>query len=960
MRRASYYYFRSLLFILIGLCLTWPCAAQDPNPQSGFAPTVLLADPSFYLNFNDQNTSFMDQISGQSFIGEAVVSVSIGTITGLLNTTLSGYAVFNNAPLVAGTLTSVSIQFPTTPSVESAIICIATVSGDTVTITNSFVITVAATSAVQTFVGGGVNFPTTTVSAGQILGFWVSSSGMNIADDNGSRFYFSSPSSVPSGPNTYTSDTNKGQAIIGTVEATFSSGTVTPRQPGFDSTLLNNTSAEFPWNGWSAAPNNTLGAIEWSSPWSMMVQVDRLNWSRTGKLVLASKGDVTSQTYWQLYLQMNGSLSQLCFDSWGLGTKYDAENGVCTSTSLDVMPNGYNYNIVVEDNGTGGNGVQYPASGWSAAPAKTIYVNGLGYSVPESTEGAEAVSFGGVNVTVSGGTGYAGQTAFTSSGGGSNCHVSGVMWATGGVPYNTAANWFPSGSQNYGCTSVPTLTLTSPTGSGATLTVALDGETMNSTTSPLMVPGYVSGGITYGVAGATSTQTPTYLDEFAIFPSYLTQTQIQSLFYWSKFYQGLLGTPPPNRVAFIFDDDGCGDEDNFWALQGAIAAERAGYVQIEGVIQENSIGYAASLFRQMLDQAGLSNVPLGVANSGNNGYFAGCSSALLGVYNASTYNGVNALTDGAYPPAATVYRQVLAANPTSPVMVFSAGQLDGMAEFMQSSADSISSLTGLQLWNQDAANGAAVYTQGGSCPPSSSPATSPCTGNIGAQAVQASDMVAAAYVYNNNGAMPMIAVSDTPQGSGPGPLYTRTSKDPMYLMTNAEGTDTRTAWDSLPMSAFITSYFTGGVTVGYSGGTGYAAQTTFTSTGGGANCNVQGIMTASGGVPNGITTTWGQALPLTDSYGQVVGLGFGCTSAPTLVLTSPTGAGVTLTAYLAKVCGTASFSGSPLVQSFTTGTCSNHYISPMSVTANQGQTPIFQWFLNSLIDPPPNGRPTLF
>jgi hypothetical protein len=69
MRRASYYYFRSLLFILIGLCLTWPCAAQDPNPQSGFAPTVLLASPSTYLNFNDQTTSFKDQVTGLSFTG---------------------------------------------------------------------------------------------------------------------------------------------------------------------------------------------------------------------------------------------------------------------------------------------------------------------------------------------------------------------------------------------------------------------------------------------------------------------------------------------------------------------------------------------------------------------------------------------------------------------------------------------------------------------------------------------------------------------------------------------------------------------------------------------------------------------------------------------------------------------------------------------------------------------------
>ena len=858
---------RTLLSVLIGLCLTWPCAAQDPNPQSGFAPTVLYASPSLYLNFNDQTTSFADQISGQDFVGTFSSSTSTtmwAFPTSWTAATAAGNSYFESypAPSLSGTLTAFTVYLLTAPTAGQTL-TIFIVSGFTPQYV--FNVSLAASAGYQTFTAPA-NFTAVPVTSGEMIGFHAPSGGVSPAygpSPGGNWWtgeYQGCAGQTPVVGTAFTYCTNPNSIMLGITaqisnSSTSTSGTVTPRQPGFDSTLLNNTSAEFPWNGWNAAPSNTLGVLTWSSPWSMMVQVDRLNWSRTGKLVLASKGDVTSQTYWQLYLQMNGSLSQLCFDSWGLGTKYDAENGVCTSASLDVMPNGYNYNIVVEDNGTGGNGVQYPGSGWSAAPAKTIYVNGLGYSVPESTEGAAAVSFGGVNVTVSGGTGYAGQTAFTSSGGGPNCHVSGVMWATGGVPYNTSANWFPAGSQNYGCTSVPTLTLTSPTGSGATLTVALDGETMNSTGYPLMVPGYVSGATYTGVAGATSTQTPTYIDEFAIFPSYLTQTQIQSLFYWSKFYQGLLGTPPTSRVAFIFDDDGCGDEDNFWALQGAIAAERAGYVQIEGVIQENSIGYAASLFRQMLDQAGLSNVPLGVANSGNNGYFAGCSSALLGVYNASTYNGVNALTDGAYPPAATVYRQVMAANPTSPVMVFSAGQLDGMAEFMQSSADSISSLTGLQLWNQDAANGAAVYTQGGSCPPSSYPATSPCTGNIGAQVIQASDMVAAAYVYNNSGAMPMIAVSDTPQASGPGPLYTRTGKDPMYLMTNAEGTDTRTAWDSLPMSAFITPYFTGGVTVGYSGGTGYAAQTTFTSTGGGANCNVQGIMTASGGVPNGITTT---------------------------------------------------------------------------------------------------------
>ena len=58
---------RTLLSILIGLCLHWPAYAQDPNPQTSFATTVLYANPSLYLNFNDQTTAFKEQISGLSF-----------------------------------------------------------------------------------------------------------------------------------------------------------------------------------------------------------------------------------------------------------------------------------------------------------------------------------------------------------------------------------------------------------------------------------------------------------------------------------------------------------------------------------------------------------------------------------------------------------------------------------------------------------------------------------------------------------------------------------------------------------------------------------------------------------------------------------------------------------------------------------------------------------------------------
>ena len=165
----------------------------------------------------------------------------------------------------------------------------------------------------------------------------------------------------------------------GPTTTTYTSGTATPRQPGFDSTLANNTSAEFAWNAWSAAPNNTLGSsMEWNTPWSLMVQVDNLQWTRTGTLVLASKGDLASGNWWELYLHMTANtkgdagvqLSQLCFARHSAFN--NVGNGICTSAyGVDIMPNGFNYNIVVTDSGTGASGM------YNTTSALDIYVNGL-------------------------------------------------------------------------------------------------------------------------------------------------------------------------------------------------------------------------------------------------------------------------------------------------------------------------------------------------------------------------------------------------------------------------------------------------------------------------------------------------------------------------------------------------------------------------------------------------------
>jgi hypothetical protein len=164
------------------------------------------------------------------------------------------------------------------------------------------------------------------------------------------------------------------------------------------------------------------------------------------------------------------------------------------------------------------------------------------------------------------------------------------------------------------------------------------------------------------------------------------------------------------------------------------------------------------------------------------------------------------------------------------------------------------------------------------------------------------------------------------------------------------GGDAVAGYTQLNLAQVLSPYFLGGVTVSYSGGTGYANSTPFTSTGGGTYCHVTGIMTASGGVPNGIETSWGASFPPTLTYN---GLGYGCTSAPTIVLTAPTGTGVTLTA------------SNPLIPTcYGTAGCVDQYVlwpNTYSVQSSGTTTaPVFAWFENSLMDPPTNGVPRTY
>ena len=920
------------LWMVVALALLGMRAgAQAVNPQNTFGGAVSVNNPSLWLNFNDATAHFVDQVSGTTFGPTA--NVNAGQIVTASPSALStGYLVVQSPALPAGlTVNKIQFQFDVTPTAGPYTIACATGTGLSLTTANSFTVNVAANTSIQTFTAP-TNFTAFTVAANTHCGYWVNTAGPSVSGTY-SMFtgptgilYLAGASSLPAGTNTYTSNAGINLSMIfgGTV---LSPGTVLPRQPGFDATNNANYSAAFPYNGWNAAANSSLGSYDWFTPSSMMVHVDRLNWTRSGTLVLASKGDVgsPSNSYWELYLQMNGWNSQLCYTRNSVGNSISnwggtITQGICTSAAFDAMPNGLNYSLVITDSGTG-------SSGWGGTQALNMYVNGLqvGSSVGipgASYSGTYQYGFGAVQVSVvSGGTGFTAATGFTSTGGGANCTVAGTISEAGGAL--TSGVLGVTYTSDYGCTSAPTVTLTSPTGTGATFSTTLNGASVVSS-APLMVPGSVSGGAFNGIAGATTTQTSTYVDEFALFPSVLSFGAISNIFYETKFYQGIVNTGTAKPVV-ILDDDTFVDSDNQFLLAMAIGAHKAGVITLAGLVVEDYTPAAIAAWRQMLDSAGLNDVPVTVppVNPGASGY---------ATTNVIAYNASTPLTLSAWAHSTAMYRSIFAKYPTRPIAVLLGGPVWGAyAAFTSSAADSVSSLTGLQLINQNGLNGGAVYAQGWLYDTSADGGT----------------------VVANNQTMPIIWVGGTPMNGGPGALYTRTASDPLWMWFNSVHTDVRQCYDCLTLQAAVSSYFTFGVSMTATGGTGYAAMTPFTLSGTGANsnCHGSGYLTASSGVLNGVEFSWGG-----NAVGSFSGVGSGCVTTPVVTLTGSTGTGGTISA-VPTPCGKYAVAGGIPGSYSATGSCANQYMTAGSFNTNQSPISgaMMTWLINSWVDPVPIG-----
>ncbi|MGA8938055.1 MAG: hypothetical protein WB439_02715, partial [Acidobacteriaceae bacterium] len=954
------------------LTIAAPMLGQAMNPQNTFPNAVQSIGPSFYLNYNDLTSSFKDSVSGMTmtntaangsaagpnckygaasgatlscsltatagdalivFIASSVVIDSVVDSGGATDIPIANFGASDHAYYFANvTAGSHTITAKLASSTSYPQLQVVDVAG------------ASSTSPIDNYVTNVQSTPTTSMTSGPLTTSGNSEElvGFTAGAGAGGTWSAGSPAfSLATGfyanqiigtynaatPGSYTFNATSSVSLgwstilIAVKGASETFGTVATQQPGFDYTNNAQYSAEFPYNAWSVAPNDTLGAVDWNTPFSMMWQIDRLNWNREGTLVLASKGDISSNSnnWWKLTLQQAGYSAQFCFyaNAGALGQP----QGACAS-SLDV-PDGFGYNVVVTNSATGANGV---ATG--TTNAFQIYVNGIDETASVAPYGQ---GFGKVTLAVSGGTGYANSTAFTSSGGGINCNVAGTMNSTSGVPTSLTV---AAGQPNYGCTSDPNIVLTAPTGTGAAITATPIPLSINSTSYPVMAPGYVSTGVYYGVDGTDSTQAPTYIDEFAEFPGVLTASQIANLFYTTKWYQALAPIPASLPVV-ILSEDGCGGTDNIFSLLMLIRAQQAGLITLAGVESTTLDGTSQAYYRQVLDQAGLNNVPV-AADTGAAIGAGNCTSANITSYNASTPQ-----TAASYETSSTMYRMIFAKYPSTPVYIANGGPLDGIAQFMASPADGISSLTGAQLWARNGGNGGFLAIQGVGC-----------CGTFG----DYYSYPASQTVLTGNGTTPVYGWNSTPQSGGPGILASRTRNDPTWLLFNSLGSDSRSCGDCLTVAQAMfpgNDPFGGGVTVNLGGsGTGYAASTPFTSAGGGTSCHVSGFMLSAGGVPSSIVGAAGQSN--TTPYG----IGFGCynpSSPPTISLVGATGTGATLTASTsgASPCGgvtqTTSTNGT-----VATTPCTNFYTEWPQVNAVSG-TPLFQWFINSLVDLAPVG-----
>jgi len=938
--------------ILALLLFSMTAFGQAVNPQPDFATAMKAANPSVWARLNDNSaTTFLDSISGLSFSNSASIGVTPISPTGITNQVTVNAA----QTLPAGALQTVSVYYPVAPAGAQTLIVIGPQgsngscgSSPCFNQTDSFLVTPSAVSGWQTFTAG-TGFTARNVPGAAHIGFWQSSSfanGPGQANDGQSSSFVLTTATSPANANYGVTASSVSAGIKATVTA---SGTITPHQPGFDLLQPQNYSVSLPYNSFLVAPNTTLGDWEWSNPWSIVFVAKHIDFDKLTNtpLILASKGDITKSSNAAWFLEIGDNIigtygafpltTQACWilqaPTPGIGGSNVVQMQLCSAVSLDLI-----------NKATGPYVFTLTSNGGAWTSAFHFYINGIegGGQSAATYQANNNMGFDPATVAVaSGGSGYTAPQNFTVTGGTPGCTITGRFGVSAGVLTTTAI------FSDFGCKPAdgsPTIVLTAPTGSGATFTVTTHTSTLSTSgLDPLMI-GSVSG------MSTNSNQSAVTVDELAIFNHELTNQQVVDIWNGVPYYQTLLGARPQTPRKFIFSDD-ASDMDNNFALNEAIKLHKLGYGQLLGVDNEQASAACPAVWMQYLSQAGLSNIPVSTpAPFGGGG--TQCFPANALIYNANTV-----LSSAPLESSTTLFRTALAANPSTPVDIFIGGPYTGLAAFMQSAADSISPLTGAQLLAQDAANGGRIFDQGNplgslTCTSSALPDPYPCSGTH--TATSSWDWTSQQYVYANNGSMPIFLMQQTPMSTGPGVFVSRTVKDPFYMILNSTGIDTRQGWDPMVLASLFAPQFYGGLSLGFSGGSGCPNFAPLVASTG----DLQGWLKSTSGTPSGVLWPGGGS-----AYETWQGVGDSYTTAPTVTATGCSG--VTLTAFPTLGCVTYSItgiSGSTATMNVTSATCSHHYQTPFSSNAiasaggQDGQS-VLAWFVNSLTNSSGIGQP---
>lgn len=232
----------------------------------------------------------------------------------------------------------------------------------------------------------------------------------------------------------------------------------------------------------------------------------------------------------------------------------------------------------------------------------------------------------------------------------------------------------------------------------------------------------------------------------------------------------------PKKNNFIFDSDMSTDPASLTALGVAISLHKKGVINLIGAATCGSNVYGAPCVKAICAVNGVS--PLIGAYQGS---ATSASSPYVQQIAARFWNASDTRVN--YPSAVSVYRTLLAQSPNNSAIISINGYLTNAAALLQSSADAISPLNGIQLVAKKVKY---FVVMGGDYPSSASPEYN-----------FAGDAASAAYFFNNcPQSIPLYGTGYTlGLSTSVAPPSLNPLVSPIEYGYNLAGYDSRPAWD---------------------------------------------------------------------------------------------------------------------------------------------------------------------